>query len=806
MQAEWPEEMLHDGDESDRQAWIDDAENYVRTLMFPAQRVPHNHQVRTWDEADAATVEESARAISRTAIAAAMRLKNTAARSGDRTTAKKAELFAKRIRQASRNPQYGVVTPDQWLEVGEAVEQALSWLSDDSFNAEQTQHLRHLTEVRTARRAALEEVAEQLLLQAIEDEKARRAADGAWVEELRRRADVEHLASSDADDKAFGETPMYESVNGCLRWNKPVSDGGTIPVVLAHFDAEITEQITRDDGTERAILWQLHVTGSDGHEGDVQIPPEQLGRPQQWATKAIGMSALVMPGMAISDHLRVAVHSRSRKATRRTVYVHTGWRQIEGTWRYLTATGALGADGMDTSVSVDLGPLNAFALPDVREVRTVRSLRQEVVASTELFKLAKDERALVPMMCATYRAVLPLAPDCSVWVFGRSGTFKTATTALAQQHFGPAMNAQALPANWTSTANSLEQRGHLLANALMVIDDYSPDASESDAKRRAAAADRLMRGSANQAGRGRLRSDGTPQVDKPPRAQMLTSAEDVPPAIGSLRARVFVTEIAPGSIDAAKLAKAQKQAEDGTFAAALADYVQWLATQLDNDPQFRNTLSEKRDRLRDEAKADGQHPRTALNVASLALGWGQWLEYAAEVGAIDGTTREELWAQGWKALVDLGAEQEKYSRDADPVVRYLGAVNALVLSRKAYFAGAASEQPSDPARWGWSRSENTGTYVVAPSAVRLGFVDDRDENGDLYLIPAAAYGAARRFAEDQGSSLGVTMRAIHKALDERGLLVSRESPKRYTAKKTIGGRKVDVIHLSLSTFEGLAAE
>ena len=79
----------------------------------------------------------------------------------------------------------------------------------------------------------------------------------------------------------------------------------------------------------------------------------------------------------------------------------------------------------------------------------------------------------------------------------------------------------------------------MLDGVLFVVDDYSPDVTRIDAAKRAGAADRLIRGSANHSGRGRLRPDGTRRLVKPPRAQVLTSAEDIPPGGTSMRARTF---------------------------------------------------------------------------------------------------------------------------------------------------------------------------------------------------------------------------------------------------------------------------
>lgn len=258
----------------------------------------------------------------------------------------------------------------------------------------------------------------------------------------------------------------YESRGGALGWYRPVKDGGAVWTPLATFDARIIAETIRDDGAEQTLMWTLRVATTDGRAGEIEILPDQLGKPQQWAAKAAGVSALVMPGLSVADHLRVAVQSRSGDVHRRIIYAHTGWRRIGDGWAYLTSSGALGAEGLDTSVAVDLGPLDGYRLPDVRDVRDVRE-------ALSLMEIAPD-KVMVSVLAAVYRAPLPLPPDCAVWLFGRSGTLKTAVTALAQQHYGPSMDAHGLPGNWTSTANALEAQAFTLDSALYVVDDYSP--------------------------------------------------------------------------------------------------------------------------------------------------------------------------------------------------------------------------------------------------------------------------------------------------------------------------------------------
>jgi hypothetical protein len=625
----------------------------------------------------------------------------------------------------------------------------------------------------------------------------------SWLEGQAERAERDApTAAEQAAQMAAGGEPdgwtaedaarAYEVRGGALGWHRPAKDGGTIWTPLATFDAAITEEVVRDDGAEETRVWRVQLTLPGGGGGEAEITPDQLARPQQWAAKAAGSAAVVMPGPMLSDHLRVAVQSRSRPA-RRTVYCHTGWREIDGCWHYLTTSGALGAAGLDGSVTVDLGPLSGYALPPVRDMRAVRAAVRD---SLELLDMAPD-KATVVWLAAVYRSPLPLPPDCAGWLYGPSGTFKTQMTALGQQHYGPGMHARALPGSWSSTANALEATSFTLNCALFVVDDYSPDVTQVDARKRAAVADRLVRGSANQAARGRSRPDGTLRPAKPPRAQLLTSAEDVPPGVESMRARTFVTKLAPGDVDLALLTAGQQAAAAGIYATAQAGYIQSLAGRYDASRHFPGDLATARDKYRDAAQAGG-HPRCAENIASLALGWHEMLAFAEEIEAISPEERTGYWSRAWKALGEVGSEQESYRRDADPVTIYLTSLRALIAAGRAHVDGRDGGcPPGQPGRWGWVLDTLGSEPVWRSRGDLVGWID----GGDLYFESSVSYEAARRFAEAAGQPLSISKRGLHEHLGERQILASTGSKGKLSARVRLGGTQQTVVHLSLTTFD-----
>jgi hypothetical protein len=87
-------------------------------------------------------------------------------------------------------------------------------------------------------------------------------------------------------------------------------------------------------------------------------------------------------------------------------------------------------------------------------------------------------------------------------------------------------------------------------------------------------------------------------------------------------ARVFVTEVVPGTVSLAALTEAQQRGGDGQFALAMAGYVSRLARRWDAEPQLTARLGDVRSALRDKARAAGSIP--GARSTSPALASGSW--------------------------------------------------------------------------------------------------------------------------------------------------------------------------------------
>lgn len=604
----------------------------------------------------------------------------------------------------------------------------------------------------------------------------------------------EHAAKRRASSRE-ADCP-YVVRNGCLYL--PTYDGGE--ALLARFTAEVIAEVTRDDGAEVTKNIRLLVKLPTGRAAEVDVPADRLHRAREWATQAVGAAAVITPMSRDEAHVATAAQYLGNYMwDSETVYAHTGWRvDLNSGHRFLTASGALGAAGLDTGVTVDLGNdrLNHYALPDPTTAEP-GDLADAVRASLDLLKVA-PAKVTAPMLGAAYRAPLPLLPESSVFVVGPSGSLKTALSAVVCQHFGRRLDAKGLPAEWKSTANSLEATAYQLAGVLLVIDDYAPQAAD-DPRRLAAAADRVFRGAANASGRGRMRPDGTLRPPKPPRSQVLSTGEDVPPG-ESLRARLTIASVDAGAVDVVLLSDAQRKAASGLYELAMAGYVRWLAERQDADPGYVDNLRKQITTRRAELTAAGSHLRVPESIAGLLTGWRHWLEYAVAITAITGDDAQKVMAEVSEATKELAAEQAVYTSQMKVARVYLTSLAVALIGGGAHLADqdTGNEPPATPKAWGWEQYVSGGAECWRPRGTCFGWVS---RAGDVYLDPGAAYEVARNHAGKAAVPLATTKGTISKRLAEGGHLASVDKDQN-TVVREIVGRRRRVLHVHANLITG----
>lgn len=573
---------------------------------------------------------------------------------------------------------------------------------------------------------------------------------------------------------------------------------GPVDVLLANFRATITEYRIEDDGVEHRLLYLIEAEGKPGRQ-TVQVLATSFNS-MGWLQE-LGPRWILEAGQSQRDHFRAAIQHLSPEPVRRVCYTHLGWREIEGVgWCYLTASGPIGPVGPVPGVEVRLdGALARYALSVPANAAETKKV---VHATLRVLALAPDEVGM-PLFAMVWRAVLGDA-DFSGFLAGQSGTRKTATAAVAQSFWGPDLDERHLPGSWSSTANYTEIQGFQAKDALLVVDDFAPTGSTADVQRYHREADRLLRGQGNLAGRGRLRRDGTPRPARPPRGLILSTGEDVPSG-QSLRARTFILEIGPATIDLVVLTECQKAAREGIYARAMGAFVQWLAPHY---PGVREALKASAPALRRLFQEGSPHGRTASIAAELLAGFDVWLVFAEAAGAITAEERAKLHERCLRALRAGMAAQASQVAASEPTRRFLELLGSAIASGEAYVADPKGEAPvqEGPEAWGW-RGFTGGSVQQGEGGWRsvgqqVGWVAGQE----LYLDPTAALKAAQRMAVGS-DGLAISEATLGKRLAERGLLRSREGKRgRVRVRVQLQGKRRAIWHLGVDTLSGETAQ
>src|SRR5215217_7511612 len=336
-----------------------------------------------------------------------------------------------------------------------------------------------------------------------------------WVEE-----ELEKLRKKTADDPDYKALPgheptIYRTPEG-YRLEK--SPGNLVP--LSNFSGRIDEDVVVDDGSGEIDRFFTIEARIGGRQTRFNVS-SQIFDGLSWVPKHLGALASV-ESPSVRPLVAKAFRLESRKSLREVrAFGHTGWIELgsPGQWVYLHAGGAIvGAGAVPFSGRVFLsGKLDRRRFPEA-PTNDPEALKEAIRAVFALWGLAADEIS-IPMMLSAYRAVLGEV-DYSIFLAGPTGLGKTTLAQLAVSHFGANLGAKD-QTNFESTANAVEREAFQLKDQLLLLDDFlgTPEHRKILGF--------VGRNAANNSGRERLGSDGTLRGDKPPRALVVTTGEDL---------------------------------------------------------------------------------------------------------------------------------------------------------------------------------------------------------------------------------------------------------------------------------------
>ena len=157
--------------------------------------------------------------------------------------------------------------------------------------------------------------------------------------------------------------------------------------------------------------------------------------------------------------------------------------------------------------------------------------------------------------------------------------------------------------------------------------------------------------------------------------------------------------------------------------------------------------------------------------------------------------RKDTAAGRLDTLIETIAAQSEHVDAEDPARKFVATLMAGLRSGAFHVNSAANAEhpPSPLTAWGWRRREShqkrddgtSGTtYEEQPGGPLIGYVDD--DAGELWLLPAAATQALRRF---DATATPHTERTVGRHLDTAGVLMREPSQENLKTRRSVDGQR-----------------
>ena len=142
---------------------------------------------------------------------------------------------------------------------------------------------------------------------------------------------------------------QYCILNGAFHRVTHTREGTTMEVPICNFTARIAEDILKDNGADAVRYLKLQ-----GRLNGTMFPPviipESSFDAMKWVRKEWGFKARIIAGRGNLDHMVNAISCSSEKVPERTLFTHTGWREVDHKMVYLTSGGAIGAANIEVEL------------------------------------------------------------------------------------------------------------------------------------------------------------------------------------------------------------------------------------------------------------------------------------------------------------------------------------------------------------------------------------------------------------------------------------------------------------------------
>ena len=307
------------------------------------------------------------------------------------------------------------------------------------------------------------------------------------------------------------------------------------------------------------------------HESGREIEPFRIDAKEfsemKWTDTHLGKDCYIYDKPKNKHRVLEAIqrHPHTYIAPTTTVHGYTGWQRTDKGLQYLFPIYSEKKYGKEVCLS---DTLSAYYIPPANNEEKVEGLNRSL-----MFLSVAAPRVTVPLLASIY--IAPLASfvdiDFTVWIYGKTGSFKTTLTRHIMHHFGKFDNHVI---TWNATPNAIERYASIIGDAPLVIDDYAPQPDHFSQIKLDQTVERVIRDAGNNAGRARMRANLSLQHIYRKRGLIIATGEQLPKG-QSVLARIYGIALEKGDVNTSELSKAQANNER-LYGFATAAYIDWI--------------------------------------------------------------------------------------------------------------------------------------------------------------------------------------------------------------------------------------
>lgn len=540
---------------------------------------------------------------------------------------------------------------------------------------------------------------------------------------------------------------------------------GSYPAQASNFVARIAEVREFDDGLE--IQQQFVIDGILNGEKKLSqiVVPAVDFKAMRWVYKNWG-NVLITSIPKAQDIVRETIQRTSLNAPVTKVHYTLGWKKIEDTWVYLYSGGAVG--GNDVAVA-EINELQGYFFK-----KYPYSTEKCAEMVQKLVDVA-NHSITIPILAHTFLSVLiekfkfeEIEPKYLLWVYGVSGSFKTALTVVVLSFFG---SFSSPPATFNDTAAAMEKKAYLTKDSLLLVDDFYPSSSQAEARTKAGLANALIRKYGDRITRSRSTSNLTLAKNYLPRGNLMCTSENLLTGY-STNSRMLCIEMLRGDVNPEKLTELQNNKD--MLACFMMDFIEYVAENIMNNEAI--TFKEKFLDYRDKSQNSNHHKRFAEAIACLQIGWETLLDYLKYINFVDEKSHQEYCNEGFQIFMDLAKKQNDLVENDDISDKFMSALKELI-----------------------DTNQIVPVNKDLPSTLNKGLNICYDDEDFYYFVPQSTYALVADFFLKRGDLLNINEYMLRKMLaDKKYLIQSSDGDGHKTTKIKVGLTTMRVLKISKS--------